>query len=299
MTRILITGCGGLLGSALIPLLEARGHICTRLSHTFKHPQQLFWNIDSQQLPPSSIEGFDTIIHLAGENVGNGRWTKDKKEAIYNSRVLGTQLLCNSISKLKYPPTTFIVASASGYYGSQGSIELTESSSPGTTFLSNLCQKWEEASASLVPIGVRRVLLRFGVVLSLKGGALPKMLTPYKYYLGGKIGSGKQYISWISLRDAAQSINFLIESPAIEGPVNISSPNPITNAEFSKVLGKVLKRPSFFPFPAFIAKIMLGQMGKELLLSSARVTPSKLIEHKFPFRHSSLESALKDILLPV
>ena len=296
MTRILITGGSGLIGAALIPILETRGHVCTRLSHNLKYPGQLFWNIQSKQLDAHSIEGYDAIIHLAGENVGSSRWTKSKKELIRSSRVDGTRLLCEKIATLKYPPTVFLCASAIGFYGNRGTEELTEESSHGTGFLSSVVQGWEAATAPLDDLQIRKVLMRFGVILSRKGGALQKMLPPFKLGLGGKIGNGKQFMSWISLRDVVQAIVYLLEAEHIHGAVNMTSPNPVTNEVFTKVLGKQLKRPTIFPLPALVAKLTLGEMANDLLLASTKARPQKLQHHDFKFKHAHLELALADIL---
>lgn len=236
------------------------------------------------------------MVHLAGENIAAGRWTAARKARILDSRVKGTRLIAETFAKLERPPKVLISASATGYYGCRGNEVLREESSPGTGFLADVCRKWEAATDAATRKGTRVVHLRTGLVLSGNGGALGKMLLPFKLGIGGRVGSGEQYWSWISLDDLCAAILHSIEAQSLHGPVNMVSPSPATNLEFTKALGRVLSRPTVFPVPAFAARLALGEMADELLLCSARVEPTKLLASRFGFKHKDLEATLRDLL---
>ena len=280
--KIFISGSSGLIGSALADSLKTEGHEVVALPRTYEKP------ID--------FAGADAVVHLAGENIAAGRWTAEKKRRIEESRVKGTRHLAEQLAATKEKPSVFICASAIGYYGDRGSENLDESSAPGTGFLPDVCKKWEDATRPAEDDGIRTVRIRTGIVLSTEGGALKKMLPPFKLGGGGVLGNGMHYMSWISLEDEVAIIRYLIDNPNINGSVNLVSPNPVTNAEFTKTLGKIIKRPTIIPMPAFAARLLFGEMADALLLSSARVFPNKLISSGYEFKHPTLESALRSIL---
>ena len=288
--KIAVTGSTGLVGSALIPLLESAGHEVVRL----RRPAQ--WDPEKGAADPSAFGGVDAVVHLAGENIAGGRWTAARKERILNSRVKGTKLIAETLGNLPKPPQVLVSASAIGYYGDRGSELLREQSPPGTGFLPDVCRQWEAATDAATRKGIRVVHLRTGIVLSGKGGALGKMLPPFKLGVGGKIGSGEQYWSWISIDDHCAAILHCIQASSLHGPVNSVSPSPVTNLEFTKALGRVLGRPVIFPLPAFAARLVLGEMSDPLLLASARIEPSKLMASRFIFRHKDPEPALRYVL---
>jgi uncharacterized protein len=290
--KVLVSGSTGLIGSALIPSLEAEGHNVKRLVR--KEPtseNEIFWNSTTK----SKLDGFDGVVHLAGESI-MGRWNQEKKTKIRNSRIEGTKKLVDGICSVPNPPKVLVCASAIGYYGDRGNELLKEYSAPGTGFLPEVCQEWESVAADAASKGIRVVNTRFGIVLSDKGGAVKQMLTPFKLGLGGKIGSGHQYYSWIAIDDVVAAINYVLQKETISGPVNFVSPNPVTNEEFTRILAKVLRRPAVFPMPSFAAKKAFGEMADALLLASAKVEPSKLLESHYPFRYPELEGALRNIL---
>ncbi|HLX64604.1 MAG TPA: TIGR01777 family oxidoreductase [Planctomycetota bacterium] len=295
--NILISGSTGLVGSALCSALAADGHSLTTLTrpNSKSAAKSIEWNPLSGKLDPAALTGIDAVVHLAGENIA-GRWTAAKKKAIRESRVLGTKTLANALAAMTVKPKVLICASAIGYYGNRGDELLTESSSPGKGFLPEVCQAWESAADPARAAGIRTVALRFGVILSENGGALAKMLTPFKLCLGGIIGSGKQYMSWIALDDVVGAILFALKTESLSGPANTVAPNPVTNREFTKTLGKVIKRPTIFPMPAFAARLAFGEMANDLLLGSTRVTPSRLTDAGFVFKWPRLEDALRHLL---
>jgi uncharacterized protein (TIGR01777 family) len=294
-SRILVSGASGLIGEALLPSLKARGYTITRLVRKQASSEgQIFWN-PAQPLSPQSVSGFDTVIHLAGETIV-GRWTKAKKARIRDSRVLGTRHLAEALAKAPHPPRVLISASAIGYYGDRGEEILHEDSRSGTGFLSEVCREWEAASQPAADAGIRVVQTRFGVVLSPTGGALKKMLPPFRMGLGGKIGSGRQWWSWIDVKDLVGAVHHVLRSDLLRGPVNVVTPKPVRNDEFSKILATVLSRPSIFPMPAFAARLALGQMADELLLASQYVEPAKLIATGYPFQYADLKTALEAML---
>jgi uncharacterized protein len=293
--RVLVSGSTGLIGSALIPSLEAEGHIVKRLVR--KEPtsdSEIFWNSAAKN-DSSKLEGFDGVVHLAGESI-IGRWNAEKKAKIRSSRIEGTSSLVDALTSTSSCPKVFVCASAIGYYGDRGNELLKEDSAPGTGFLPEVCQQWEAAAAAAASRGIRVANTRFGIVLSDKGGALKQMLTPFKLGLGGKVGSGHQYYSWIAIDDVVGAINHVLQNETLVGPVNFVSPNPLRNEEFTRILAKVLHRPAIFPMPAFAAKKVFGEMADALLLASAKVEPSKLLESHYPFRYPELEGALRNIL---
>ena len=298
MHKVLISGASGLLGSAYSDYLSNKGHTVFKLVRrepTSEH--ELFWNPMTGELDSKNIEGFDSIINFSGKNIGLARWTKKSKKVIYDSRILSTTLLSESIAKLNNPPESFLSSSAVGYYGDSGSEFVNEGNEPDKGFLSDLCAKWEKATMPAVRAGVRVTQLRSGVVLSAKGGALAKMLTPFKLGLGGRLGSGRQYFSWIMIDDHVRALYHLMTSDNIQSPVNVVSPEPVTNREFTIILAKVLKRPAIFPVPAFVLKTLLGQVAEEILLSSTRAIPQLLMGSGFEFKYPALEDALKRCLI--
>ena len=260
------------------------------------NPSQIRW--DPIQKGPSAeyLNGTDAVVHLAGDGIASGRWTQSKKRAIKDSRVVGTRLLAETMSRLKKPPRVMVCASAIGFYGDRGPETLTEKSTEGSGFLAEVCQAWESATAPASQKGIRLVSLRFGIVLSPKGGALATMLFPFRMGVGGILGSGKQYMSWIALDDAIAAIAHTLDNTSLVGPVNVVAPQAVTNQEFTKTLGRVLGRPTLFPMPAFAARLVFGEMADALLLSSSRVEPSVLTKSGFHFQWSDLESALRHLL---
>ena len=295
--KILISGSHGLVGSALIQSLEAQGHEVFRLVRYAPNSRsEIEWSPDRYSIALARIEGFDAVVSLAGESIAEGRWTDEKKRRIRESRVKGTKLLGDALANLTAPPQTFICASAIGYYGNRGDELLTEESARGDDFLSDVCAEWEQATATAAEKGIRVVNARFGIILDQKGGALKKMLPPFRMGVGGKLGSGKQWMSWITLDDVVGALNFALTNEAVRGPVNYVAPNPVTNAEFTKTLGKVLSRPTLFPVPAFAIKLLFGEMGEALLLGGQRVKPSRLEQSAYEFKHAQLEQGLRAVL---
>lgn len=279
----------------MLPSLQGRGYEVVRLVRgPASGRDQISWD-PSQPLSPDVVSGFHAVIHLAGETIA-GRWTEAKKQRILDSRLQGTRHLAEALAKASVAPGVFVSASAVGYYGNRGDEVLREESSSGEQFLSEVCRQWEGAATPAVQAGIRTVHPRFGVVLSAEGGALPKMLTPFRMGLGGKIGDGRQWWSWIAVDDVGGALLHILDNEALRGPVNLVSPNPVTSAEFTEVLAKVLRRPAIFPMPAFAARVAFGEMADELLLASQRVEPSKLIASAYKFRHPGLEPALRHIL---
>ncbi|MCI0603872.1 TIGR01777 family oxidoreductase [bacterium] len=294
--KIIISGSSGLVGSALVFNLISDGHQVFRLVRSSKQ-DGIVWDPKQPFADRSVLEGFDAVIHLAGESIAEGRWNEEKKRAIRESRVLGTRHLSDAIASLNSPPKVFVCASASGYYGDRGDEILREESPPGTGFLPDVCKEWEAATQSAADKGIRVVNTRFGIILSQKGGALPKMITPFKLGAGGRIGSGKQYWSWIDLDDVVGVIEHCVNNDALEGPVNTSTPNPVTNAVFTQTLARVLKRPAIFPVPAFAARAAFGEMADALLFCSFRMQPAKLIASGYTFAYPDLESSLLHLLI--
>ncbi len=297
--KVLVSGATGLVGSELVPFLTKQGHEVYRLTHSQpREAHDITWDPAHNQLPKARLEGTEVVIHLAGENIAGKRWNAKVKEQIRRSRLDGTKLLCETITQLQTLPKTLICASAIGFYGNRGSELLNETSPPGTGFLADVCRDWEAACEPARAKGIRVVNLRFGVILSPKGGALSKMLTPFKMGVGGVLGSGNQYWSWIDVDDVVGIINHCITHDKLSGPVNATAPCPVTNYEFTKTLGAVLGRPTFVPTPGFAARLALGEMADDLLLASSRVMPNRLSESGYQFHYPALEPALRHLLNP-
>jgi uncharacterized protein (TIGR01777 family) len=296
--KVLVSGASGLVGSALVPFLTAGGHRVTRLVRSQPRPgvAEIHWDPAAGVQDLRSLEGMDAVVHLAGENIASGRWTAARKARIRDSRVTGTSTLCETLTRLAQPPKVLVSASAIGYYGDRGAEPLWENSAFGTGFLPEVCRVWEEATQPAVHKGIRVVLLRIGIVLSPAGGALAKLLFPFKSGLGGIIGSGKQYMSWIALDDVAGAIHHALVTDTLQGPVNAVAPFPVTNREFTKTLGWVLGRPTVLPLPAFAAHLALGEMADALLLASTRVEPKRLLATHYAFRCPELDGALRHVL---
>ena len=294
--KILVSGSHGLVGKALTTSLVNAGHEIVSLVRQSANDSEIEWHPNQGKINGEQLEGFDVVVHLAGESIASGRWTEEKKRKIRESRVKGTELLSSALARLSQPPSTFISASAIGFYGSRGDELLTEESAPGDGFLPEVCVAWEKATGQAEAKGIRTIHPRFGIILDEKGGALERMLTPFRMGVGGKVGNGKQWMSWIALEDVINALRFLIDEPGSEGPVNFTAPRPVTNADFTEALGSVLSRPTLFSVPAFAARLAFGEMADELLLSSAKVEPERLKESGYQFKHPELSSALKAIL---
>ncbi len=294
--KVLITGSSGLVGSALTDFFVANGDEVIRLMRRSAPADSPVWDPENGEIDLAGVRDISAVVHLAGDNLGEGRWNDRKKNSILNSRVKGTKLLSKYFAAIEPKPYVIMSASAVGYYGNRGEERVDESSEPGKGFLADVCRQWEEATASAVDAGIRVVNLRLGVVLSTRGGAIKKMLLPFRIGLGGVIGSGKQYMSWVSIDDVIGMIQHIIANEALCGPVNLVSPNSVSNREFTKTLGQVLNRPTIFPMPAFAARIAFGEMANELLLSGARVYPKILLESGYKFRYPNLSSALEHLL---
>ena len=294
--RILITGASGLIGTELQKSFNEKAYEMLLASRSDpKEEGQIRWNMDTgfANEDLARLEGLDAVIHLAGENVSGLRWTEDKKKAIRDSRVFGTRTMIEAFAKLEKKPKVFISGSAIGFYGDRADDEMTETSAAGDTFLAKVCKEWEGESRRAEDMGIRTVLLRTGIVLSKDGGALATMLTPFKFGVGGVIGSGKQWMSWVSLDDVVAIINFALENESLRGAVNVASPNPVTNEEFTKTLGSVLYRPTFLPLPEFAVNLVFGEMGDALLLASTRVIPKRLLDAGFEFKYTELKAAIE------
>lgn len=298
--NVLISGSSGLVGSALIPELESRGHRVIRLVRGEREESgdKVSWDpsagvIDTEALAAARLDG---VVHLAGESIAAGRWTGRKKREILESRKQGTRLLAKALAALPEPPRVMVSASASGFYGSRGDEVLTETSDPGDTFLAGVCREWETAAQPARDAGIRVVHPRLGIVLSAEGGALATTLPIFRLGAGGRIGDGSQFWPWVALDDVVGAMVHALEDETMRGPVNVSSPNPQRNAEYTRVLGKVLRRPTLIPLPARAARLVLGEMADELLLSSARMKPAQLEKKGYEFRYPQLEGALKHLL---
>src|SRR5919202_1387694 len=294
--KVLISGATGLIGSALIPVLEVGGHEITRLTRSPVSGGDVGWDPDAGEIDASRLEGYDAVVHLAGENIGVGRWTEEKKRRIMESRSRGTRLLAETIASLPEPPEVMVSASAVGYYGDRGNELLSEESGPGSDFLAEVCKAWEAAADPAREAGIRVVHPRNGVVLSTGGGALARLLPIFKLGGGGRVGSGRQWWSWIAVDDVVGAIVHALTRDSVEGPVNLGSPNPVTNAEFTRVLGKILNRPTIFPLPSPAARLMLGEVADALLLASQRVEPAKLKGSGYEFLFPELEGALRHLI---
>ena len=295
--KVLITGASGLIGKALQKSFAAKGYEMILAGRGEpRKPNDIRWSVEDGFAAEDveRLEGIDAVVHLAGEGIAGLRWTDEKKKAIRDSRVIGTRNLVNTLAELKQKPDVFIASSAMGFYGDRGDDILTETSPPGDTFLADLSKEWEMESRRAEDSGIRTVLLRTSIVLSKDGGALATMMTPFKFGVGGVIGSGKQWMSWISLDDVIGIINFAIENEKLRGAVNVASPNPVTNEEFTKTLGDVLYRPTFLPLPEFAVNLVFGEMGDALLIDSMRLEPKRLKEAGYEFKFNDLKSALEN-----
>lgn len=299
--KIAIGGSTGLVGSALVPFLTTGGHEVARLTRGNHQPSDgtgvIAWNPADGSIDSASLEGCDAVVHLGGHNIAAGRWNDGMKRLLRESRVNSTELLSKTLAGLASPPKVFVCASAIGFYGGdRGDELLQEDSPPGTKFLSQLCQDWENAVAPAREAGIRVVNLRIGVVLSPQGGALKKMLLPFQLGGGGIVGSGKQWWSWVSIEDLPQIILHCLTTESLSGPVNAVAPGTVDNREFTKTLGRVLKRPTIVPMPAFAVRLGFGEMGEELLLGSTRVEPTQLTASGYEFAFPNLEGALRSVL---
>jgi uncharacterized protein (TIGR01777 family) len=294
-SRLLVSGASGPIGAALLPSLKARGYSVTRLVRgAATGPDQVTWN-PTQPLSPDSVSGFDAVIHLAGESIV-GRWTEARKRRILHSRTQGTRHLAEAVANAAQRPRVFISASAVGYYGNRGDEILREDSPSGEGFAAEICRQWEAAAQPAAAAGIRTVQMRLGVVMSADGGALKKMLLPFRLGLGGRLGDGRQWWRWVSVEDVVGGIQHVLDNDTLKGPVNTTAPNQVTNAEFTRTLAGVLKRPALFPMPAFAVRLVFGQMGDELFLGSQRVEPAKLTASGYQFKHPELRKALQEIL---
>jgi uncharacterized protein len=300
--KVIVTGSTGLVGRALVRSLLSDGHEVTRLvrggAQEFRAPgtKAVQWEPEKGVVNAAELEGHDAAVHLAGEPVAEGRWDEEKKRRIRESRVQATRLLAEALAGLKEKPRVLASASAIGFYGDRGDEVLREESASGEDFLSEVCREWEKATLAASQAGIRVVHLRIGFVLSAEGGGLTKMLTPFKLGVGGRVGSGRQYISWLTLDELVSIIRRALEDEHLRGPVNAVAPTPVTNLEFTKTLGHVLGRPTIFPMPAFAARLAFGEMADAVLLSSTRVVPARLQETGYEFAHPELEGALKHVL---
>ena len=294
--KIVISGASGLIGTQLVTTLKSSGHEVVQLVRRSAAAGQIMWDPKSGRLDPASLEGCDAVIHLSGAGIGDKRWSDAYRKEILDSRTATTSLLANTIASLQRKPSVFLSGSAIGIYGARGDEQLTETSEHGTGFLADVCEQWEAAAKPAIDAGVRTVFLRTGIVLSPKGGALKKLLPLFRLGVGGKFGNGKQWQSWISMDDEVASIIHLLTAN-VSGAVNLTAPQPVTNAEFTKVLARVVKRPAIVPVPTFAPKILLGgELADALLFTGQRVMPQALTASGYVFKHSTLESALRSLL---
>lgn len=294
--QVLISGASGMVGKILQSVLVQEDRQVRRLTRHKEEGDDIPWDPAAGKLDASALEGVDAVVHLAGENISSHRWTAAQKARIRDSRVRGTQLVSEAIARLERKPQVLVCASAIGYYGDRGDEILDETSPPGSGFLPDVCRAWEAATAPAAQAGIRVVNLRFGVILSPTGGALAKMLPPFRIGAGGRLGSGRQYMSWITLDDVVDVISYVLTTEKVAGPVNVVSPTPVTNAEFTQTLGRVLGRPTIFPVPAFAARLAFGEMADALLLASTRVMPRALEAAGYEFHFAGLEHALRHLL---
>ena len=301
--RILISGSSGLIGTALTQRLASDGHEVVRLVRPGTRALEgsapgrtAAWDTATGKLDSEAASGADTLVHLAGVSIADGRWNAARKNLLRTSRVDATRLLVESLSHLDRPPRAVVSASAIGYFGDRGDEELSETSAPGNSFLSKACVDWEAEVSRASKFGARTVMLRFGIILAANGGALPRMALPFRLGAGGKLGSGRQWMSWLTLNEALNIIVFALANSAVSGPVNAVTPGAVRNAEFTRVLASVLHRPALFPAPAFALRLALGEMADELLLSSQRVVPAKLQSLGYTFAQADLHGALESVL---
>jgi uncharacterized protein len=300
MARVLVSGVSGPIGTALLLSLAASGAVIARLvrrpfdSNRGERIEIIPWD-PAGPIDPAAVSRFDAVIHLAGESIV-GRWTAEKKAKIRDSRVVGTRHLAAALARAEVKPQVFLSSSAIGFYGDRGDEVLNEESAPGSGFLPEVCREWEAATQPAAAAGIRTVRVRTGVVLSPKGGALGKMLTPFQLGVGGRIGSGRQWMSWIDVQDWVGALHHILKTDLLQGPVNMVAPKPVTNAEFTKTLAGVLHRPAIFPMPSFVVKLAFGEMGETVLLGSQRVEPAQLVTSGYPFRFPTLAASLANTL---
>ena len=298
--RIVISGAHGLVGSTLVKHFLNENHdvFClVRNPLEVFSDQQILLDIKNKTIEDDRLEGADIVIHLAGANIASKRWSKKYKTQILDSRLTSTQIIAKALAQLKNPPKLFLCASAVGYYGNQWNDEpITESACKGNGFLSDVCDLWEKSTFPAKNAGIRTINLRFGAILSKKSGALAKMLIPFRLGLGGRVGDGFQYFSWISIEEIPGIIDFITKNEKISGPVNVVSPELVQNHEFTRLLAHELNQPAFIPMPATIVRLVFGEMGESILLGGANVVPQKLIDHKYPFKYPLLGAALKSLL---
>ena len=292
--RVAITGASGLIGTGLRDLLTTGGHDVVRVTRSPRFEGDVAWDPERGQIDGAALAGVDAVVHLAGENVAGRRWSDAQMQRIRSSRVQGTRLLVDTLQATRKPPRTLVSASAIGIYGDRGEERLSESSETGDGFLADVCSEWE--SEALKAVGMRTAIARFGVVLSPRGGALAKMLPAFRLGAGGRLGSGQQIMSWISVEDAAAALMHLLLDESLQGPFNLTSPRPVSNLEFAKTLAGVLERPAVVPMPAFAARTVFGKMADEMLLAGALVLPERLEDAGFSFRHPTLDVALRHLL---
>ena len=300
--KIIVSGASGLVGTALTQSLRAQGHT---VLHLVRKPArapkevssaEIHWDPLSAQVDVSALEGADAVVHLSGANISEGRWTPARKDVLRSSRIDSTRVLVDSLARLRQKPQVLVSASAVGYYGNRGDEMLAESAHPGGDFLSLLARDWEAEAMRAAQSGIRAVVLRFGVILSAQGGALPEMIRPFKFGAGGRLGSGRQWMSWVALEDAIGIIQSSIANPEWNGPINAVAPEPVRNAEFAEMVGRILHRPARLSAPAFLLRLALGEMADALLLSSQRAIPERLLQSGYSFRFADLEAALRTML---
>ncbi len=302
--RILVSGSTGFLGTAAIEALEREGHAIARLVRPGTSRgkaaggagQTVAWDPVAGTFDAAAAEGADALVHLAGASIAGGRWNASRKNLLRTSRVEATRHLMGALGKLQRPPRVIVGASAIGYYGSRGDETLTEASAPGNDFLAAVCQEWERETARGAEFGARVTSLRFGIILAAHSGALPKMLTPFKLGVGGRLGTGRQWMSWVTLEETVRVVQFVLENASLSGPVNVVAPNPVRNSEFTRVLAKTLRRPALFPAPAFALRLALGEMADGLLLSSQKVIPANLSNAGYQFQQPELANAMGKVL---
>jgi uncharacterized protein (TIGR01777 family) len=302
---IVIIGASGLIGGALCRFFVEKANSVKGFTRGRENAVRL----EGQKIQPvlwdgrtligveKHLEGTDAVINLAGENIAAGRWTKQKKGKILNSRLSSVSILIRALERVKNKPPVVMQASAVGFYGSRGDNELDENAASGQGFMADVVKQWEDASNALPGMGIRRILLRFGMVLARQGGVLKPMVIPFRFFVGGPMGTGQQWMSWIHIHDAVRAVDFLIGSKGCSGVFNLTAPQPVRNKEFARAIGQVLHRPSLFPVPGFVLKLMLGEMAQELVLTSQRVMPARLSEAGFSFDYPTLEKALKDLFV--
>jgi hypothetical protein len=301
--RILVSGSTGFVGTALIESLQRQNHTVARLTRPAStknnaaaaKEQTVEWDPIAGKFDAAAAEGSDALVHLAGASIADGRWNAERKQLLRTSRIDSTRHLMSALGKLQRPPRVIVAASAIGYYGDRGEESLTESSAPGNGFLAEICREWEAETSRGAAFGARVVIVRFGIILAAHGGALAKMVTPFKLGVGGRLGDGQQWMSWITLPETVNIIQFALATAGLNGPVNVVAPNPVRNADFTRVLAKTLHRPALFPAPAFALRLALGEMADALLLSSQRVAPSKLAAAGYVFRQPDLAGALAEV----